>query len=434
MAKMKSFFEKIRRKFKSPNREIEEIEADETTKTGSDTAVPETTAEEMPTEVVSTGDMWTKLKQHKKRIRKIIWITAAVAVVAAAVSLGYLFLHTATSFQTLEQIEQKDNNGTTYTNFGENLIRYSSDGVSSVNGNGTVQWSSTYSMQTPMIDICETTAAVAEKEGTQVYIYNESGELGQFQTTLPIEKIKVASQGVVAVVLQDADVTWVNFYDTKGTQIAEHRTTIGESGYPLDIALSPDGLKIMISYLCFNKGIMNTKVCFYNFDSVGQAAINNMVSSQTYENSLVPRVVFAQADRAVAFRSSGFSIFSGKQIPELEEEVEFEEEILSMAYDDQYMVFVFTSEDKEYKYKMQVYDMKGKRISEKYLNLDYKQVKVERGQVLIFNEKEFHIYDVGGRVKFTGSYGKPIRDILNIEGFGKYMVLTPESTDLIRLN
>ena len=88
-------------------------------------------------------------------------------------------------------------------------------------------WSAAYSMQTPIVDICEK-IAVEEQKGSQVYIYSaDKGQIGYFQTLLPIQKVKVASQGVVAAVLEDGEVTWINLYDTDGNEIAKHRTSAG---------------------------------------------------------------------------------------------------------------------------------------------------------------------------------------------------------------
>ena len=93
----------------------------------------------------------------------------------------------------------------------------------------------------------------------------ERGLKGQFQTKLPIQKARVATQGVVAVILADDDVTWVNFYDASGTLIAENRTTIDDFGYPLDMALSPDGIKMAVSYIRVNGYKISTQFAFYIF-------------------------------------------------------------------------------------------------------------------------------------------------------------------------
>lgn len=57
----------------------------------------------------------------------------------------------------------------------------------------------------------------------------------------PILKARVARTGVVAAILQDNDKTWVDFYAKDGSLIAENQTRIDSPGYPVDIAVSPNG-------------------------------------------------------------------------------------------------------------------------------------------------------------------------------------------------
>ena len=71
--------------------------------------------------------------------------------------------------------------------------------------------------------------------------------------------------GVVAAVLQDENVTWVNLYKSNGDSIASDKTTVSESGYPLDIDLSPDGQKLAVSYLGVKEGNITSDVVFYHF-------------------------------------------------------------------------------------------------------------------------------------------------------------------------
>lgn len=384
-------------------------------------------------EVDLADNMWAKVKQHRNMVQRIWLLAIGCLSLLLAGFLCYLFFHTSTSFSTISETARADISGTEYVAFGKGLIKYSPDGVSSITNKGEVHWNSTYSMQSPIVDVRGSTLAVAEKNGTQVYVYNEVGLLGQFQTALPIEKVRVASQGVVAIVLQDEEVTWVNLYDTKGKEIVATRTSVEESGYPIDIALAPDGLKMIVSYLRVTQGVMNTSVSFYNFGPVGQAEQNNMVISTNYENTVAPQVIFANTDTAIAFRNDGFSVFEGKQIPELKKEEQFEEEILSVFHDEDYFGFVFLSDKAEHKYRMQLYNMSGKKVAEKYFDLDYKEIKLDRSKVVLYNEAAFEVYGTNGRLKYTGSYPKPIVDVISVKGFNKYMVLTRESTDLIRL-
>lgn len=391
-----------------------------------------------PTKRVLTFDddqegIWEKIKKHRRMLRNR-WVIfgLVVAVLVAAGSL-YLNFHVSRSYSVLSSEKRTDINGTKYERFGNNLLKYSPDGVSCLSDEGNTLWSSTFSIQSPLLDICDTTAVIGEEEGTQVYIYNSDGQIGQFQTLLPIEKIRVAKQGVVAVILEDTNSVWINFYDSEGELIAENRTSLEESGYPLDIALSPDGMKMMVSFLKTTDGNVETNVSFYNFDSIGQANVNNLVNTVTYENIAVPEVRFINDRTSVAFRGDGFSIYKGREVPEESANVTFEEEILSVFYDDEHLGFVFQSDEEEHKYLLRVYNMNGRRTAQKYFDFDYKEIRMDEGKILMIQEGAMAVFTAGGRLRAEIKYEKPIENALAMDGFAKYMILTQESTDKIRL-
>ncbi len=419
---MMSLFTHLIKKYRKAQREIEEED-----RLDMEMAEESLTAEEGPRRL----RLWPGRRRGSRRRRLLLFICCVCLTLIGG--LLFLYLHVGTEYKVLMTEKRTDINGTGYTEFGEYILKYSPDGVTCVSGSGSVLWNSTFSMQSPIVDVRGTTAVIADQKGTQIYVFNQNGQQGQFQTSLPVEKVRVAKQGVVAAVLNDDDITWVNFYDAQGEEIAKSRNSLGDSGYPLDIALSPDGMKIMVSYLCITKGIMNTKICFYNFDSVGQAEINNMVASQIYENAVAPEVIFTDEGTSVAFLSNGFSIFKGKQIPEETKKVQFEEEILSIFHDGNKFGFIFKSDKRDYKYRMQLYDTNGKLLAKTYFDLDYKQVKLRGGSLIFFNDKEFEIYNTGGRKKFSCTYDKAIQDIIKVNGFQKYMVISQNSVSTIRL-
>lgn len=377
--------------------------------------------------------LWEKIRQHRRVLRNR-WVILGIVLLLVLLSGGlYLHFHVARSYSVLSTEKRNDINGTRYERFGKNLLKYSSDGVSCLTDGGGTLWSSTFSIQSPLLDICQNTAAIAEKDGTQVFIYNQEGQVGEFQTLLPIEKIRVAKQGVVAVILEDTESTWINFYDSEGELIAENRTSLEESGYPLDIALSPDGRKMMVSFLKTAGESVETDVTFYNFDSIGKASVNNLVNTVAYENLAVPEVFFVSDKTSVAFRGDGFSVYKGREVPEETANVTFEEEILSVFYDEKHIGFVFQSDDKEHKYLLRVYNMNGRRTAQKYFDFDYKEIRMDEGKILMIQEGAMAVFSSSGRLRAQVKYDKPIEYVLALDGFGKYMILTQESTDKIRL-
>jgi hypothetical protein len=380
-----------------------------------------------------TERFWERLKMHRRLIRNHRIIMVGVVCLLLIAGLLVCYLHVGTQYSVLSEEELSDINGTNYAELGDYLLKYSSDGVTCLSGTGNVMWNSTFSMQSPMIDICDTTVVVADKKGSDIYIYNESGLLGSFETSLPIEKVRVAKQGVVAAVLNDGDVTWINFYDTQGNEIVKNKTSLSDSGYPLDLDVSPDGMKMMVSYLRVTQGVMNTRICYYNFDEVGQSEINNLVTSEDYENVVVPEVRFLDDATSVAFLNDGFCVYQGKEIPQEKKRVEFEEEVLSVFYQGDKFGFIFNSDNEENKYLVKIYNSDGKQVMKTYFDLEYKQAKLQDGKLILFNEQEFAIYSMSGRKKFTATYDKAIQDIVKIDGFRKYMILSTSQMDKIRV-
>ncbi len=371
--------------------------------------------------------------RHRGSVReRRLVIVGAVCLVLVCIML-FLFFYVGSHYSVIREAERTDTNGSAYEELGDYLLRYSSDGAACLDGDGTVLWNSTFNMQSPFADICGTTVAIADRQGTQVYVFNENGRMGQFQTSMPIEKVRVAKQGAVAAVLNDGDVTWINYYDTQGKEIAKNRTSLAESGYPLDIDLSPDGLKIMVSFLRVTQGVMNTRICFYNFGPVGQSEVNNLVSEQTYENMVAPETFFLDEGTAVAFESSGFSVFTGKQTPEEHRKVEFEEEILSAFRGEKYFGFVFKSDKEKHKYRMQLYNGQGKQVMKTYFDMDYRKVRLVGSELMVLGEQKLELYNTGGRKKFSVDFGREIEDVRKLKGFRRYLVLSREKSMIVRL-
>lgn len=431
--KIKKFLQTKIQKIKEVRKEIEEDEIQ-------DMALMD---EEEPVKVQPLRHIWSmegegggfleKLKNHRKMLRNR-WVILGILAAVLALSGGlFLNFHLSDSYSVISSEKRNDINGTQYQKFGKNLLKYSSDGISCLNRKGEVLWSSTFSIQSPLLDLCGTIASVAEKDGTQVYLFDSEGQVGQFNTLLPIEKVCVAEQGVVAVVLEDGNNTWINLYDAGGELIAENKTSVEESGYPLDIALSPDGRKLMVSFLNPTGGSVQSNVVFYNFDSVGKANANNLVNTVSYENTAIPEVYFVSDKISVAVRGNGFSVFKGNEVPEESADVSFEEEIQSVFYDDEHIGFVFKSDKKEHKYLLRMYSLGGRRTAQKYFDFAYKEIRMDDDKILMFQDAAMAVFSTSGRRRAEVKYRKPIEDVISLGGFRKYLVLTQESTDRIRL-
>ena len=380
------------------------------------------------------GNLKEKLEQNRKRrFRTRLAIFALVVIVIGGFVL-YNQLHTFNDYIITESIENVVSPGTKYEAIGKYIYRYNSDGVSCVSRNNELKWSITYNMQAPIVDVCGKTMAIAEQQGNQVYVVNEEGQIGSFETLLPILKVRVSKQGVVAVVLEDDNVTWINLYKADGTAIASDKTTVAESGYPLDMDLSPDGEKLAVSYLGIEEGIMQTDIVFYHFGSAGQAENDYVVSRTTYQEMVMPEIYFAGNACAVAVSDNGYVVFKGSNEPKQSAIVSFDQEIVSCFHDDDRIGFLFADTTGEADYRMEIYNYRGKRKARRLVNADFDEVKMQDGQIIMFSEKECHVFTSSGRKRFDSPYEKAVQDIFYFSSFRKYLVITNDSFDWIRIS
>ena len=203
----------------------------------------------------------------------------------------------------LSESEQEDIVSTNYVEMDGNILRYSPDGVSLVSDKMSTLWSETYQMQNPVADVNGTRAVIADKDGTTLEIYDKSGKTGSVTTSYSIVKAKVSKSGLVAAILDGGDDTWIDFYGTDGSLIAENQTKIDDPGYPLDIAVSEDGVIMMVTYQFVDGSDTTSYVAFYNFGDVGQNEDDRIVSGYKYEGVVVPQIQYLDNNRSVALLS-----------------------------------------------------------------------------------------------------------------------------------
>lgn len=189
------------------------------------------------------------LRQHKlKTAGMVVAVIAIIGLCLYGIKIS-LDHRSYTTCEVVRSFDRADTITTKYTEFLSCVIKYSKDGISCVDSENNLVWSQTYNMQDPVINVCQDSLAIADRNGTDVMIFNQTGMQGQVQTLLPIRQISVSQQGVLAVLLEDGDTSRVNLYAKDGSQIVESKFELSETGYPLRIALSADATKLAVSFL-----------------------------------------------------------------------------------------------------------------------------------------------------------------------------------------
>lgn len=376
-----------------------------------------------------------KLRLHKSKVHLrtvLLWALVFFLIVGTVVFFQTRVLH---HYKVLSSVERSDDSATRYVRLKGRTLKCNPNGVTCVNDSNDVLWNVTFTMQSPIADVCGSTAVVGDCRGKDVYVFNRDGQVGHFEVEHTLLKVKVASQGVVAAVLEDGEITWTNVYDSQGAVIVKNKTSMAESGYPLDIDISANGQKMAVSYLTLDDNNIKTKVAFYNFSSAGKSESDYLVNSEEYSGTTVPRVTFLDNHYAVAFRDNGLTFFSGKQVPEKKTEVSVECEIISAIYNDKF-IGIITANDNEkqdHKYKMQIYRSSGSRSGTYYFDFEYTDVALYDDEIVMYNDNGMVIYDTSGRKIASVEYEKRVLDVIKTGKFNKYEIITPDSTDRIKL-
>ncbi len=367
-------------------------------------------------------------------ITRYLLILLLVGAVAVSVSYWiYNRTHLFDEYAVSDTAQLDDVEGTQYAMISGSIIKYSHDGIFCVNTSNEMQWSVAYTMQTPICDVCGNTMVIAEQQGTQVYVLNSKGVIGNFKTTLPILKAKTAANGVVALVLKDSDITWIHLYDPDGLQIASVKTTVSDSGYPLDLAVTDNAGKMMVSFLGEEEGELAGRLSFYDFSKSTQSDENRLIGSISYKGTVFPEVYYADSNTPVAVADDGFAVFTvGKRVEE-KQRVSLDSEIISTFHDQTNIGFVLPSGKTDVKYLLTAYGYNGRRAMESDLNFDYTGIRMENGEILLYDASNLHIYRTSGKGKLSVSYGKEVEFFVPLKGNRRYLVISENSMDKIRL-
>ena len=179
------------------------------------------------------------------------------------------------------------------------------------------------------------------------------------------------------------------------------KSIITGDGYPIDIAVSPDGTELITSYVSIENSQTIPKVIFRNFDEVGQAADARRVVggfTDEFAGHLVGKVNFSSNEYSQAFYDGGIAFFSTKVLtsPELLANVTFEEEINSIAYSKDYAAVVLNTNTGEMPYKLVVFKANGTKLSETEFNFPYTSFEINGDYILLYNETACRVYNTRG--------------------------------------
>lgn len=359
-----------------------------------------------------------KGKRRQRRRRLLVFLAVVLVLGALVAGAIYMMKRPYTGFSQNWRNSFTGENGVSesdyedYEIFGDGFLKVTRDGATYIDSSGKTIWNQSYEMNSPYVSISGDYCAIADQGKTAIYIMNKTGTTGQAETNLPITKISVAGTGVTYALLEDSKASYITVFSKEGAALdISIKSVLDGDGYPVDIAVSPDGTELIASFASIENGTIQNKVIFYNLSEIGQNAGSNRVVggfTDDFSGHLAGRVHFSDDTHAQAFYDGGIAFFSTKVLtsPELSQKVEIEQTIQAITYADDYIGVITDNSDSETSadpYTLTVYRLNGQTVFSTPFQLNYTNFDIDQDRVLVYNNTTLQLYDMSGTLKYSGN-------------------------------
>lgn len=371
-------------------------------------------------------------KWNKKNIMRGVRILVVLAlVIGGIVWVQYNRGREYKGYESISEVTMYSNL-TGYKAGNGQLLIYSNDGAKAIDGTGALKWEISYQLDNPDITWCENVASVADVGGTSVYVVAENGIPYNYEVIYPIVKHEVAGQGVTAVLLDNGMEDFIQLYDINGTLRVDINTKTKVDGIPVDIALSPDGKKLVTLYITFQGDAMMCKATFYNADEVGKNHINNIVGQKTFaENVLAYDVRFLNETTLCVLLENGFALYRMTEVPELVCEKTLPNDIVEFICVDS--GFYVVQEDASKQRSMVFYNEKGD-VKQTWKEIpEYEAITATKEEVVFFSPQRVTVYRVNGTLKFGTSFTQSL-EAMYPAGGNRYFLVDMGKVQTIKLS
>ncbi len=377
-------------------------------------------------------EMELKIKTRRYHFLKRIVIGVALIVTLVAGTGVFLKYQTYQNItvESIYKIEEANNSN--YIEYAGGILKYSRDGVVYLDKGGEEIWNQPCQMKNPIVEVCKGTVAVGDRGGTSILVFQKDGLKGEIKTTSPKQKVVVSEQGIVGTVLKGESVPQIICYDAKGNVLVKQNTSLANTGYPFDIAISNNGEALLVSYLSTKGSESVTKVICYNFGETGDEKKDHQIFEKEYENEVIPTVAFLDENSSVLIGNDILVFHNGLDHLEEIKKIKVKKEIKSVSYDKNKVALILKNSG-ETGYELRVYNTKGKQILSKDFEGEYGNIKMTGDQVVLYDGNKCMIFNFSGVCKFEGKMEANILEIFRMTGLNKYMVISAEGLQEVHL-
>lgn len=368
----------------------------------------------------------TKIRKKREKNRRIKMIMAAICIVAVLIVLYILSSSRCEYYVYKDKTDTEDNVDVSYETFADGYLKYSSNGIEFQKKFGRSEWNVALSYAHPFFAKSDSYAVLGDKGENSLILFNKNGKVKELTLKYPLVQATVSDQGIIEVILEGTNSNYIQVYVKNGELIADMRSSVEETGYPVTAAISPDGTQLSVSYYSISGMNSKTSIVFYDFSRQLQSDDVTLKGGFDYESALIPKLSFVNKNTVAAFGNSATYFYNIEDTPKVKKEIQFTQEIESVFENDKYIGYVLeNSENPEKgKYSLQIYDKNGAKKLECKLNMNYDSIKMWGKEIIAVRENECTILNIKGNILFQGELeGNSIESIMPAKGWRTYHVI-----------
>lgn len=363
-------------------------------------------------------------KQRQKEWAKRIFI---IVIILFAVLILYMLNNSRCEYYIYKEETQTENNDNVkYETFANGYIKYGQNGIEYQRSFDVAEWNIPVSFQNPFLVKAEPYVLLADKGGNTLMLFDVNGKVRDFTVRYPVVQASVSEQGTVEVILQGEGSNFIQVYDIEGNLVSDMRSSVDETGYPLTAAISPDGTKLVVSYLAIDGMSSKTTVAFYDLSRQLQTDGVSLTGGFDYEDFLIARLHFVDNNTMVAFGESATYYYNISGEPEVKKEVTFEQSIESIFIGEDYIGYVLDNSENpdEGRYRICLYNKSGSKKLDMDLDMNYDSIEMRGNEIIAVQNNECTILNAGGKILFQEELdGNAIEEILPVRGWRTYQVV-----------
>ncbi len=373
-------------------------------------------------------------KEQKRHRRSVVTATVIFCFLVLALAgflINGLINREYCAYEIVNSRPRQDSSTVKYMSYNDSgaILKYSRDGASAMDSEGNILWNGSYEFNNPVADVCRGYVVIADVGGKEAYVFNGSDSGTKITTVLPILEAEVASQGVVALVLEEKDsneIQIINPYETENSLLVKIPTNIAGDGYPVDISISEDGKKLVTTYIALENGELKSKVTFYNFGEIGKDRVNNIVGGVDFGKDIVAHVEFLDNTNICLMQEKQLLMYQMPELPEEGTVLTADGDIRSVLYSKDTIGYVAEE-------KLVLYSYSGNKKLELPVDWEYDEAEIINDDIIFRSELFCHVLRPSGSVKLDCRFDKNILYMFPTKKKNHYIFIDENNIEEVKL-